>query len=93
MQSGPVLGPGSLISESGKILELVFQDSFYVVYSAEATASGATIGIMEYFPADLVARAPDGDVLLRSLECQDLFNLGRDRFIAEARALSAIQIS
>ena len=30
-------------------------------------------------------------MLLRSLELQDLFNLGRDRFIAEARALSALR--
>ncbi len=90
MQSGPVLGPGSLISEGGKILELVFQNSFYNIYLAESTASGAAIGITEYSPADLVARAPDGDVLLRSLEWQDLFNLGRNRFTAEATALSAL---
>ena len=72
-------------------MELVFQDPFYIVYSGELTASGAKIGITEYYPADLVARAPTGDVLLRSLELQDLFNLGRDRFIAEARALSALR--
>ena len=91
MQSGPVLGPGSLISEGGRILELVFQDPFYAIYSAEAAHSGATIGITEYFPADLVARAPGDDVVLRSLEAQDLFDLGRDRFTAEARALSALR--
>ena len=91
MQSAPALGPGSLISESARILELVFEDPFYIVYSGESTASGAKIGITEYYPADLVARAPTGDVLLRSLELQDLFNLGRDRFIAEARALSALR--
>jgi formylglycine-generating enzyme required for sulfatase activity/serine/threonine protein kinase len=91
MQSAPALEPGSLISESARILELVFQDPFYIVYSGEATATGAKIGLTEYYPADLVARAPTGDVLLRSLELQDLFNLGRDRFIAEARALSALR--
>ena len=91
MQNGPALCPGSLISESTRILDLVFQDPFYVVYSAEATASGAKIGITEYFPDDLVARAPSGEVLLRSLELQDLFNLGRDRFMAEVRALSALR--
>ncbi len=91
MQSAPALGPGSLISESARILELVFEDPFYIVYSGESTASGAKIGLTEYYPADLVARAPAGDVLLRSLELQDLFNLGRDRFIAEARALSALR--
>jgi len=86
MQSGPALAPGSLISDNAKILKLVFQDPFYAVYSAEATASGEKVGITEYFPADLVARAPDGDALLRSLELQDLFN-----FMAEARALSALR--
>ena len=91
MQSAPALGPGSLISENARILELVFEDPFYIVYSGESTASGAKIGLTEYYPADLVARAPTGDVLLRSLELQDLFNLGRDRFIAEARALSALR--
>ena len=91
MQSAPALGPGSLISENARILELVFEDPFYIVYSGESTASGAKIGLTEYYPADLVARAPAGDVLLRSLELQDLFNLGRDRFIAEARALSALR--
>ena len=91
MESGPALVPGSLISESTRVVDLVFQDPFYVVYSAEATASGAKIGITEYFPADLVARAPNGEVMLRSLELQDLFNLGRDRFMAEARALSALR--
>ena len=91
MESGPTLIPGSLISESTRILDLVFQDPFYVVYSAEATASGAKIGITEYFPDDLVARAPDGQVMLRSLELQDLFNLGRDRFMAEVWALSALR--
>ena len=49
------------------------------------------IGITEYFPDDLVARAPDGDVMVRSLELQELFNLGRDRFMAEVRALSALR--
>ncbi len=72
-------------------MSLSSRNSFSTVYSAEAAASGATIGITEYFPADLVARAPDGDVLLRSLEWQDLFELGRDRFKAEARALSALR--
>ena len=91
MQSGPALGPGSLISESIRIIELVFQDPFYAVYSAEATASAKKVGVTEYFPADLVARAPSGDVVLRSLELQDLFNIGRDRFMAEARALSALR--
>ena len=91
MHSGPALGPGSLISENTRILELVFQDPFYAIYSAESAASGAKIGITEYFPADLVARAPAGDLLLRSLELQDLFNLGRDRFVAEASALSALR--
>jgi len=91
MHSGPALGPGSLISENTRILALVFQDPFYAVYSAESTASGEKLGITEYFPADLVARATGGDVLLRSLELQNLFNLGRDRFMAEARALSALR--
>ncbi len=91
MQSGPVLGPGSLISEGGRILELVFQDPFYAIYSAEAPHSGATIGITEYFPADLVTRAPGDDLGLRSLEAQELFDLGRDRFTAEAKALSALR--
>src|SRR6516164_6778367 len=90
MESGQALGPGSF-SEGGRILEPVFRDPFYVVYSAESTSSGGKIGITEYFPADLVARAPSGEVLLRSLELQDLFNLGRDRFIAEANALTALR--
>ena len=90
MQSSAALGPGSLISESARILELVFQDPFYAVYSAESTITGAKIGITEYYPADLVARAPSGDVLLQSLELQDLFNLGRDRFMAEAKALASL---
>ena len=42
-------------------------------YSAESTMTGAKIGITEYYPADLVARAPSGDVLLQSLELQNLF--------------------
>ena len=90
MQSSAALGPGSLISESARILELVFQDPFYAVYSAESTTTGAKIGITEYYPADLVARAPSGDVLLQSLELQNLFNLGRDRFMAEAKALASL---
>ena len=91
MQSGPALDPGSLISESVRILEVIFQDPFYTVYSAESAASGAKLGITEYFPAELVARAPSGEVLLRSLELHELFNLGRERFMAEARALSALR--
>ncbi len=91
MQNGQVLGPGSLISESAIILEPIFEDPFYLSYSAEAPASGAKLGVTEYFPTDLVARAPGGDVLLRSLEAQALFNLGRDRFMAEARMLSTLR--
>jgi serine/threonine protein kinase len=91
IQSSAALGPGSLISESARILELVFQDPFYAGYSAESTITGAKIGITEYYPADLVARAPSGDVLLQSLEFQDLFNLGRDRFMAEAKALASLR--
>jgi serine/threonine protein kinase len=90
MQSSAALGPGSLISESARILELVFQDPFYTGYSAESTITAAKVGITEYYPADLVARAPSGDVHLRSLELQDLFNLGRDRFMAEAKALASL---
>jgi serine/threonine protein kinase len=90
MQSSAALGPGSLISERAKILELVFQDPFYAGYSAESTITGAKIGITEYYPADLVARAPGGHVLLQSLELQDLFNLGRDRFIAETEVLASL---
>ena len=90
MHSSAALGPGSLISASARILELVFQDPFYAGYSAESTITGAKIGITEYYPADLVARAPNGDVLLQSLEFQDLFNLGRDRFVAEAKALASL---
>ena len=91
MQSAPALSPGSLIAENARILELVSQDAFYVVYSAESTVSGAKIGLTEFYPADLVARAPSGDVLLQSLELQDLFNLGRDRFIADTKALSELR--
>ncbi len=91
MQSGPALNPGSLISESTRILKLVFQDALYAVYLAESTTSGEKIGVTEYFPADLAARAPSGEVLSQSIESQNFFNLGRDRFIDEAKALSALR--
>ena len=91
MQSAPALSPGSLIAENARILELVSQDAFYVSYSAKSTVSGEKIGLTEFYPVELVARAPSGDVLLQSLELQALFNLGRDRFITETKALSELR--
>ncbi len=57
MQSSAGLGPGSLTSESARILELVFQDPFYAGYSAESTITGAKVGITEYYPALPPARS------------------------------------
>ena len=90
MQSVPTLGPGTLIADRARILELVFQDAFYAIYSAE-TPGGEKVGLTEYFPADLAARTPNGEVSLRSLELEDLFNTGRERFITEAKALAALR--
>ncbi len=90
MQNAPSLGPGTLIAGGTKILELVFQDAFYAIYSAE-TPDGVKVGITEYFPAELAVRAANGDVLVRSPELNDLFNTGRERFVAEARTLAALR--
>lgn len=91
MQSGYVLAPGSPVGESARLLAPLFEDAFYTVYSAQSAATGAPIGLTEYYPVSLVARGPNGETLLRSVEAKGLFEFGLNRFAAEAKALAALR--
>jgi len=83
------LTPGARVGryQIGKVLRL---GRAGVTYRARDTARGGDVALKEYLPVDIAARRSDLNVLPRSLQHVDDFVWGRDRFLAEARALAAL---
>lgn len=65
---------------------------FAITYLAYDRSLGTRVAIKEYFPAEFANRAPDGEnVVPYDGERETLFQLGKDKFIAEARLLATLR--
>lgn len=65
---------------------------FAVTYLGYDRNLGTRVAIKEYFPAEFATRAPDGEnVMPYSGEKQALFQLGKEKFISEARLLATLR--
>lgn len=65
---------------------------FAITYLAYDRSLGTRVAIKEYFPAEFANRAPDGEnVIPYEGERETLFQLGKDKFIAEARLLATLR--
>jgi formylglycine-generating enzyme required for sulfatase activity/serine/threonine protein kinase len=73
----------------GKVLG---HGGFGITYLGFDRHLNTRVAIKEYFPAEFASRAPDGkQVIPYSGEKSELFKLGRDKFIAEARLLASFR--
>ncbi|PKL76351.1 MAG: hypothetical protein CVV27_10700 [Candidatus Melainabacteria bacterium HGW-Melainabacteria-1] len=65
---------------------------FAITYLGYDRHLGTRVAIKEYFPAEFAMRSPDGEqVLPYAGEKQALFQLGKEKFIAEARLLATLR--
>lgn len=67
-----------------------FRDWFAVTYRARDLQSGSEIALKEYLPIHFAARQTDGTVLPLSTQHAADFIWGRERFVAEAAAMSLV---
>jgi len=73
----------------GKVLG---HGGFGITYLGFDRHLNTRVAIKEYFPAEFASRAPDGQqVIPYSGDKSELFKLGRDKFIAEARLLASLR--
>ena len=65
---------------------------FAITYLGYDRHLGTRVAIKEYFPSEFAMRAPDGEnVLPYAGEKQALFQLGKEKFMAEARLLATLR--
>ncbi len=65
---------------------------FAITYLAYDRSLGTRVAIKEYFPAEFANRAPDGEnIVPYEGERETLFQLGKEKFIAEARLLATLR--
>lgn len=73
----------------GKVLG---HGGFGITYLGFDRHLNTRVAIKEYFPSEFASRAPDGQqVIPYSGEKSELFRLGREKFIAEARLLASLR--
>jgi serine/threonine protein kinase len=77
---------GSMLQEY-KLLEVLGEGSFGIVYLAEGTYLGEKVAIKEYLPTGLALRSEGSTVLPTSSEAEDNFRWGRQKFLEEAQML------
>ena len=71
------------------VLERVLgQGGFGITYLARDTNLDQRVAIKEYLPVDVATRRPDGTVRARTLEQDERYRGGLERFIREARTLA-----
>jgi serine/threonine protein kinase len=71
------------------VQELVGVGGFSIVYKGLDTRLNRRVAIKEYIPAALATRAPTGEVVPRSPNHREHFDLGLNSFINEARLLAS----
>jgi formylglycine-generating enzyme required for sulfatase activity len=65
---------------------------FAITYLGYDRHLGSRVAIKEYFPAEFAMRAPDGEkVIPYAGEKQTLFQLGKEKFMVEARLLATLR--
>ncbi len=89
---GAALAPGTRLQEY-EVQRVLGGGGFGITYLARDAHLDLPVAIKEYFPADLLTRAPDGRVLPRSGDVEALhrFRQGLQRFVDEARALATFR--
>ena len=85
--SALALPPGSALQEF-RVLSVIGEGGFGIVYLAEDTLLGRRVAVKEYMPTQLAARAGGRTVRVRSDEHAEAFDAGRRSFINEARMLA-----
>ena len=81
------LPPGAALQEF-RIVEVVGQGGFGIVYRAEDGALGRTVALKEYVPAQLAARGADGGLGPASPAHAATYAAGLAGFLEEARMLA-----
>jgi hypothetical protein len=84
--AGPL--PAGTCLQEFRLLDVVGQGGFGVVYRAEDRQLQRVVAIKEYLPAQLAARAPDGRLGPVTPHHADTFAAGLNGFLDEARLLA-----
>ena len=71
-----------------RIEQVLGVGGFGITYRARDLNLDKDVAIKEYLPGELAMRAPDGNVVVQSTECEEGYTWGRDRFLLEARTLA-----
>lgn len=84
------LPPGTML-QGLRIVEVVGQGGFGLVYRAQAPEGGRPVAIKEYLPAQLAMRRPDGSLGPVSTSVADTYAAGLAGFLEEARLLGRVR--
>lgn len=84
------LAIGTLI-DNYRIEKTLGAGGFSIVYVARDLENEKLVAIKEYMPQRLATRGPDGVVTPQGDNAEHLFNLGRNLFLHEARALATLK--
>lgn len=86
------LKPPNRLSNQYILGRVLGHGGFAVTYLGYDRHLGTRVAIKEYFPSEFAMRAPDGEnVLAYAGEKQTLFQLGKEKFMAEARLLATLR--
>jgi serine/threonine protein kinase len=82
-----LLSKGTRLAEF-EITGVIGQGGFGIVYEARDRALEREVAIKEYLPSSLAMRDAKGDVVARSAQHQESFDVGLKSFVNEARLLA-----
>jgi serine/threonine protein kinase len=82
-----LLSKGTRLAEF-EITGVIGQGGFGIVYEARDGSLEREVAIKEYLPASLAMRDANGDVVARSAQHQESFDVGLKSFVNEARLLA-----
>lgn len=85
--SANALAPGTQLQEF-RILSVIGEGGFGIVYLADDTLLGRRVAIKEYMPSQFASRTQQQTVQVLSERHADSFDAGRRSFINEARTLA-----
>ncbi|MGV3525879.1 MAG: SUMF1/EgtB/PvdO family nonheme iron enzyme [Candidatus Sericytochromatia bacterium] len=86
------LQPPFRLSQQYIVGRVLGHGGFAVTYLGYDRHLGTRVAIKEYFPAEFATRSPDGQTVLPYAgEKQTLFQLGKEKFIGEARLLATLR--
>jgi formylglycine-generating enzyme required for sulfatase activity len=86
------LKPPHRLNQQYIIGRVLGHGGFAITYLGYDRHLGTRVAIKEYFPAEFATRAPDGEnIVPYTGEKQTLFQLGKEKFIVEARLLATLR--